>query len=63
MPISQVANISVEDARTLMVTPWEKQMVQVIEKAIIKSDLGLNAATAGAIALYAAWQARGYEGA
>ena len=49
VPISQVANISVEDARTLMVTPWEKQMVQVIEKAIIKSDLGLNPATAGTV--------------
>ena len=49
VPISQVANISVEDARTLMVTPWEKQMVQVIEKAIMKSDLGLNPATAGTV--------------
>jgi ribosome recycling factor len=49
VPISQVANISVEDARTLTVTPWEKQMVQVIEKAIISSDLGLNPATAGMV--------------
>ncbi len=49
VPISQVANISVEDARTLAVTPWEKQMVQVIEKAIISSDLGLNPATAGMV--------------
>ena len=49
VPISQVANITVEDARTLTVTPWEKQMVQVIEKAIIKSDLGLNPATAGTV--------------
>ena len=49
VPISQVANISVEDARTLVVTPWEKQMVQVIEKAIMKSDLGLNPATAGTV--------------
>jgi len=49
VPISQVANISVEDARTLTVTPWEKQMVQVIEKAIISSDLGLNPATAGTV--------------
>ena len=49
VPISQVANISVEDARTLTVTPWEKQMVQVIEKAIMKSDLGLNPATAGTV--------------
>ncbi len=49
VPISQVANISVEDARTLAVAPWEKQMVQVIEKAIISSDLGLNPATAGMV--------------
>jgi len=49
VPISQVANIGVEDARTLTVTPWEKQMVQVIEKAILKSDLGLNPATAGTV--------------
>ena len=39
VPISQVANINVEDARTLMISPWEKQMVQPIEKAIMKSDL------------------------
>jgi ribosome recycling factor len=49
VPISQVANIGVEDARTLTVTPWEKQMVQAIEKAIITSDLGLNPATAGMV--------------
>jgi ribosome recycling factor len=49
MPISQVANIGVEDARTLTVTPWEKQMVQAIEKSILKSDLGLNPATAGTV--------------
>lgn len=48
-PINQVANITVEDARTLAVTPWEKQMVPEIEKAIMKSDLGLNPATAGAV--------------
>lgn len=47
VPVSQVANISVEDARTLAVTPWEKQMVGDIEKAIMKSDLGLNPASAG----------------
>lgn len=47
IPVSQVANISVEDARTLAVTPWEKSMVAEIEKAIMKSDLGLNPATAG----------------
>jgi ribosome recycling factor len=49
VPISQVANIGVEDARTLTVTPWEKPMMQVIEKAILKSDLGLNPATAGTV--------------
>jgi ribosome recycling factor len=45
--ISQVANVAVEDARTLTITPWEKGMVQAIEKAIMKSDLGLNPATNG----------------
>ena len=49
VPISQVANIGVEDARTLTVTPWEKPMVQAIEKTILKSDLGLNPATAGTV--------------
>ena len=49
VPISQVANIGVEDARTLSVTPWEKTMVQPIEKAIMSSDLGLNPATAGTV--------------
>ncbi|MCW8128479.1 ribosome recycling factor [Microbulbifer halophilus] len=49
MPLSQVANINVEDARTLAVTPWEKNMVPEIEKAIMKSDLGLNPSTAGAV--------------
>jgi len=47
VPISQVANITIEDARTLMVTPWEKPMVGEVEKAIMKSDLGLNPASAG----------------
>ena len=47
VPISQVANINVEDARTLSVTPWEKPMVGVVEKAIMTSDLGLNPATNG----------------
>jgi ribosome recycling factor len=46
-PLSQVANIGVEDARTLTVKPWEKTMVQPIEKAILTSDLGLNPATTG----------------
>lgn len=48
-PLSQVANISVEDARTLKVVPWEKSMVQAIEKAIISSGLGLNPATQGTV--------------
>jgi ribosome recycling factor len=48
-PLSQVANVSVEDARTLSITPWEKDMVKAIEKAIMKSDLGLNPATAGTV--------------
>jgi len=49
VPLQQVANISVEDARTLVVSPWEKQMVQAIEKAIHKSDLGLTPMTAGTV--------------
>jgi len=49
VPLSQVANITVEDSRTLVVNPWEKQMVQVVEKAIMKSDLGLNPNTAGTV--------------
>lgn len=48
-PLSQVANISVADARTLVITPWEKRLTQAIEKAIMTSDLGLNPATAGEI--------------
>ena len=48
-PLNQVANIGVEDARTLTVTPWEKPMVQAVEKAIMKSDLGLNPNTAGSV--------------
>ncbi len=49
VPLSQVANLSVEDARTLSITPWENPMVPVIEKAIMKSDLGLNPSTAGTV--------------
>ena len=41
VPLQQVANVAVEDSRTLTVVPWEKQMVPAIEKAIMKSDLGL----------------------
>lgn len=48
-PLSQVANVNVEDARTLSVTPWEKNLVPDIEKAIMKSDLGLNPSTAGSV--------------
>lgn len=48
-PLNQVANISVEDARTLVVTPWDKTMVGAIEKAIHKSDLHLTPMTAGAV--------------
>lgn len=49
MPINQVANVNAFDARTLVITPWEKSMVQPIEKAILNSDLGLNPATSGEI--------------
>lgn len=48
-PLSQLANIGVEDARTLTVTPWEKNVVPDVEKAIMKSDLGLNPSTAGSV--------------
>jgi ribosome recycling factor len=49
VPISQVANIAVADARSLTITPWEKNMVQAVEKAILASDLGLNPTTAGTV--------------
>ncbi|VAX06592.1 Ribosome recycling factor [hydrothermal vent metagenome] len=49
VPLSQVANVSVSDARTLVVTPWEKPMVAPIEKAIMTSDMGLNPMTAGEV--------------
>ena len=45
MPINQCANVTLADARTIAVQPWEKKMVPVIEKAIRDSDLGLNPAT------------------
>ncbi len=45
--LSQVANVSVEDSRTLKVTPWEKDLVKAIEKAIMSSGLGLNPVTQG----------------
>ena len=47
VPISQVANMTLVDARTIGVQPWEKKMVPVVEKAIRESDLGLNPATQG----------------
>lgn len=49
VPLSQCANVVVEDARTISITPWDKNMVGPIEKAIMKSDLGLNPNTAGTI--------------
>ena len=49
VPLQQVANITVEDARTLAISPWEKTMVGPIEKAIHKSDLGLSPMTAGTV--------------
>jgi ribosome recycling factor len=48
-PLNQVANISVENARTLVVSPWDKSNVPAIEKAIISADLGLNPTTAGSV--------------
>jgi ribosome recycling factor len=49
VPLQQVASVALEDARTITVTPWEKNMVQAIEKAIMKSDLGLMPNTAGTV--------------
>jgi len=49
MPINQVASVSVEDARTLVVSPWDKAAVPAVEKAILKSDLGLTPNTAGQV--------------
>jgi ribosome recycling factor len=49
VPLNQVANVNVEDPRTLTVAPWEKHMVPAIEKAILTSDLGLNPASAGSV--------------
>lgn len=49
VPLNQVSNVGVEDSRTLTITPWEKDMVGPIEKAIMGSDLGLNPATAGTV--------------
>ena len=49
VPLQQVANVTVEDARTLMISPWETQIVPDIEKAIYKSDLGLNPSSNGGV--------------
>ena len=49
VPISQVANVAVADARSITITPWEKQMVGPVEKAILASDLGLTPTTAGTV--------------
>ncbi|HET9679417.1 MAG TPA: ribosome recycling factor [Gammaproteobacteria bacterium] len=49
VPLSQVANVTASDARTLSISPWEKTMVGVIEKAIMNSDMGLNPATSGTV--------------
>ncbi len=48
-PLNQVATVAVADARMLTVTPWEKPMVQAVEKAIMTSNLGLNPATSGTV--------------
>ena len=49
VPLKQVANVGVEDARTITVQPYEQQMVQAVEKAIMESDLGLNPNSAGTL--------------
>ena len=49
MPLGQVASVAVADARSLTITPWEKQLVGAIEKAILASDLGLTPNTAGTV--------------
>ncbi|HVF34966.1 MAG TPA: ribosome recycling factor [Candidatus Saccharimonadia bacterium] len=49
MPLAQVANIAVSDARSITITPWEKSMVGPVEKAILASDLGLTPTTAGTV--------------
>ena len=49
VPISQVATLTAEDARTLTVTPWEKEMAPIVEKVILTSDLGLTPVSAGTV--------------
>ncbi len=48
-PVTKAANVTIEDARTLVVTAWDKSMVSAIERAILESDLGLNPNTAGTV--------------
>lgn len=48
-PLSQVASVTVSDARTLTITPWEKTMVAAVEKALLASDLGITPTTAGMV--------------
>jgi len=49
MPLTQVASVAVTDARSLTISPWEKQMVSAVEKAILASDLGLTPNTSGTV--------------
>ena len=49
MPLTQVASVSLSDARTIIITPWEKNMVAPIEKALMASDLGITPTTAGTV--------------
>jgi len=49
MPLNQVASVNISDSRTLTITPWDKNLVSAVEKAILQSDLGLNPATAGQV--------------
>jgi ribosome recycling factor len=49
VPLLQIASVTIKDSRTLSITPWDRNMVQAIEKAIMQSDLGLNPATAGTV--------------
>ena len=49
MPLTQVASVSLADGRTIVITPWEKQMVAPIEKALMASDLGITPTTAGTV--------------
>lgn len=48
-PLTQIANVSAPEARVLMITPWEKPLLKDIEKAILKSDLGLNPSNDGSV--------------